>query len=257
MDHSRKTVIGGNWKMNLLPSEVRAYAEKLKQQTAYSENVDVIVAPPFIMLPQAVESFKDSGIFVAAQNVSEYSSGAYTGEVSARQLRDLGITHVIVGHSERRTIYKETDASVNAKVLKVLENSMQPILCVGESEDIRNAGGTQELIASQLKTALTGVSDIARVIIAYEPIWAIGTGNTATAAQAEEVCAFIRSILTELYGETAQSVSVIYGGSMNEANADALLACPNIDGGLIGGAALIPETFAQIINTAKTSLQEE
>lgn len=255
MDHIRKTVIGGNWKMNLLPSEVSAYAEELKKYITDSENTVVFVAPPFVMLPIAVQSFKDTGIFVAAQNVSEHENGAFTGEVSASQLRDLGITHVIAGHSERRSIYGEADSAVNAKVLKILEHSMQPVLCVGESEEIRDSGKTEELIASQLKAALSGVSedDITRVIIAYEPIWAIGTGRTATAVQAEEVCCFIRGVLAELYCEKANAVSIIYGGSMNADNASELLGAPNIDGGLIGGASLVPESFAKIINTANTS----
>ena len=258
MDYSRKTVIGGNWKMNLLPSQVSAYAEELKKHTADLNAADVIVAPPFIMLPAAVQCFEGTGVFVAAQNVSEHLSGAFTGEVSALQLRDLGVTHVIAGHSERRTVYGETDAQVNAKVLKILENGMQPILCVGESEEIRDEGKTEELIASQLKAGLNGVSedDISRVIIAYEPIWAIGTGRTATAVQAEAACCFIRAVLSELYFEKANAVSIIYGGSMNAENAAELLAAPNIDGGLIGGASLEPSTFAQIINTANTSTKE-
>ena len=255
MDHSRKTVIGGNWKMNLLPSDVHAYAEELKKYISCDENTVVFVAPSFVMLQCASESFNGTGISVAAQNVSEFDKGAYTGEVSAKQLYDMGISYVIAGHSERRTVYGETDACVNAKVLKILENSMQPVLCVGESEEIRDKGETENLIATQLKAGLEGVSaeDICKVIIAYEPIWAIGTGKTATALQAEEVCRFIRSVLFKLYGEKANCVSVIYGGSMNADNASELLAAPNIDGGLIGGASLDPKSFANIINTANTS----
>ena len=253
MDHIRKTVIGGNWKMNLLSSDIPSYAEELKKHICRCENTDVIIAPPFIMLPTAVQHFNKEGIFVAAQNVSEHESGAFTGEVSALQLRDIGVTHVIAGHSERRTVYGETDAQVNAKVLKILEHSMCPILCVGESEEIRDSGKTEELIASQLKAGLAGVSadDISRVIIAYEPIWAIGTGKTATVQQAEDVCRFIREVLSELYGEKAACIPVIYGGSMNASNASELLAAPNIDGGLIGGASLDPAAFAKIINTAR------
>lgn len=252
MDHIRKTVIGGNWKMNLLPSEVSAYAEELKKHITKSENTAVFVAPPYVMLQYAVQSFKDTDILVAAQNVSEYEQGAFTGEVSSAQLRDIGVSCVIAGHSERRTIYGETDSAVNAKVLKILEHGMQPVLCVGESEEIRDAGKTEELIATQLKAGLAGVSeeDITRVIIAYEPIWAIGTGKTASAVQAEEVCCFIRGVLSELYAEKANAVSVIYGGSMNAENALELLGAPNIDGGLIGGASLVPESFAKIINSA-------
>ena len=255
MAHSRKIVIGGNWKMNLLPSDVPVYAEKLKNLISHG-SVDVLVAPSFVMLSHALEAFRNTGVFVAAQNVSEYDSGAYTGEVSASQLFNLGITHVIVGHSERRTIFGETDEIINRKVLKVLENSMSPVLCVGETADIRDAGDTRKLISFQLKTALTGVKpdEIRRVIIAYEPVWAIGTGETATAQQAEDVCLFIRSELNSLYGTLADSVTIIYGGSMNTTNAAELMACEDIDGGLIGGASLNPESFAAIINTAKSSI---
>ena len=255
MDYIRKTVIGGNWKMNLLPSEIPAYAEELKKYITDSENTDVIIAPPFVMLPAAMKHFDGTGIFIAAQNVSEHDAGAFTGEVSALQLRDLGVKYVLAGHSERRTIYGESDFVVNAKVLAILKNSMQPIFCVGESEEIRENGKTEEFIASQVKLGLAGVSedDITRVIIAYEPVWAIGTGKTASAAQAEEVCRFIRSILSQLYGEKANSVSIIYGGSMNENNAAELLAEPDIDGGLIGGASLKPLSFSKIIDAANTS----
>lgn len=253
MDHSRKTVIGGNWKMNLLPSEIPAYAEELKNHISANENTVVFVAPSFVMLQKAVESFEGTGVFVAAQNVSEYDMGAYTGEVSASQLRDMGVKYVIAGHSERRTIYGETDSQVNAKVLKILENSMNPVLCVGESEEIREAGKTEEFITAQLKAGLLGVSpeDILKITVAYEPIWAIGTGKTAAAYQAEEVCCAIRSVLSELYAEKANGVSIIYGGSMNASNAAELLAAPNIDGGLIGGASLDPKSFAEIIKTAE------
>lgn len=258
MDHIRKTVIGGNWKMNLLPSEVSAYAEELKKHITPCENTVVFVAPPFVMLPAAVQCFEGTGIFAAAQNVSEYEQGAYTGEVSAMQLCDLGTAYVIAGHSERRTIYGETDSAVNAKVLAILKNSMQPVLCVGESEKTRDEGKTEDLISAQLKNGLAGVSDedITRVIIAYEPVWAIGTGKTATVSQAQEICRFIRGVLCELYGEKANAVSVIYGGSMNADNAAELLNAPDIDGGLIGGASLSPESFAKIINAANTSIQE-
>ncbi len=256
MDHSRKIIIGGNWKMNLQPSEVPAYAKELLNKISVSDDADVIVAPPFVMLSQALECFKNTGVFIAAQNVSEYDSGAYTGEVSASQLADLGVTHVLAGHSERRSIFGETDSVVNAKVHQILKHSMKPILCVGESQTIRESGQTKVLIESQLRNCLDRISayDMANVIIAYEPVWAIGTGNTATASQAEEVCAFIRSVLFELYAEAAHSVPIIYGGSMNPANTAELIGEPNIDGGLIGGASLSPDSFAQIINTAKISI---
>lgn len=256
MAHSRKIVIGGNWKMNLLSSQIQSYAEELLNNISNDGKADVIIAPPFVMLQEAIRCFKNTGVFVAAQNVSEYDSGAYTGEVSASQLYDLGVTHVLAGHSERRHIFGETDFSVNAKVLQILKNSMRPILCVGETLSARENGQTENVIAAQLKEGLKGVSpqEISRVIVAYEPVWAIGTGNTATVSQAEDVCAFIRSILTGLYGEKADPVPIIYGGSMNAENAEELIGAPNIDGGLIGGASLIPQSFARIINTAKTSI---
>ena len=256
MAHSRKIVIGGNWKMNLLSSQIQSYAEELLNNITNDGKADVIVAPPFVMLPEAIRCFKNTGVYVAAQDVSEYDSGAYTGEVSASQLCDLGVTHILAGHSERRHIFGETDAAVNAKVLQTLKYSMQPILCVGETLTSRENGLTEGVIAEQLKAGLSGVSpdEISRVIIAYEPVWAIGTGNTATVSQAEEVCAFIRSILNGLYGDKAASVPVIYGGSMNAGNTEELMGAPSIDGGLIGGASLVPESFARIINTAKTSI---
>lgn len=259
MAHSRKIVIGGNWKMNLLPSDVSSYAKNLNNNISCGSNTNVLIAPPHIMLSHALEAFRNTGILVAAQNVSEHDFGAYTGEVSAVQLHDLGVSHVLVGHSERRTIYGETDAVINQKVLKVLENSMMPVLCVGENEAARDAGNTEDIIASQLHTALTNVKpdDICRIIIAYEPVWAIGTGKTATAQQAELVCSFIRKELRVKYGNAADNVIIIYGGSMNVSNCAELMACENIDGGLIGGASLDPESFAAIINTAKSSIQEE
>ena len=258
MAHSRKIVIGGNWKMNLLPSDVSSYASKLNNNISCNSNIDILIAPPYIMLSHALETFGNSGVFVAAQNVSEHDFGAYTGEVSAVQLHALGVSHVIVGHSERRTLYGETDEVINKKVLKVLEHSMTPVLCVGENEVARNAGHTEDIIASQLHAALNSITseDICRIIIAYEPVWAIGTGNTATAQQAEEVCSFIREQLRVKYGHAAYSVSIIYGGSMNTSNCAELMACENIDGGLIGGASLDPESFAAIISTAKDSIQE-
>ncbi|MBQ6756985.1 MAG: triose-phosphate isomerase [Oscillospiraceae bacterium] len=249
----RKTVIAGNWKMNKLPSEVKPFADELKTLIPKQKWCDVVICAPFVDLPAAVKAFRDAKVGVGAENLNENEKGAFTGEVSANMLTDLGVKYVIIGHSERRQYYGETDFSVNAKVHTALEAGLNPIVCVGESLEQREKGITLELIALQVKTALSGVSadKMRRVIIAYEPIWAIGTGKTATAEQANEVCSAIRGVIRDIYGaRVARSVTIQYGGSMNEKNAAELLSQPDIDGGLIGGASLVPEKFAAIINAA-------
>lgn len=249
----RKTVIAGNWKMNKLPSEVKPFADELKTLVPKQKWCDVVICAPFVDLPAAVKAFRDAKVGVGAENLNENEKGAFTGEVSANMLTDLGVKYVIIGHSERRQYYGETDFSVNAKVHTALEAGLNPIVCVGESLEQREKGITLELIALQVKTALSGVSadKMRRVIIAYEPIWAIGTGKTATAEQANEVCSAIRGVIRDIYGaRVARSVTIQYGGSMNEKNAAELLSQPDIDGGLIGGASLVPEKFAAIINAA-------
>jgi len=250
----RQTIIAGNWKMNMLASGVKGFVEELTPLVpGYKKWCEAVVCVPFVMLPAALKAFNSGGIGVGAQNMSEHASGAYTGEVSAAQLSDLGVGYVIIGHSERREYYGETDASVNKKVLAALASPLRPIVCVGESLEQRKTGVTNDLVALQVKTALNGVSieDIRRVIIAYEPIWAIGTGMTATPEDAQDVCREIRKVLGLLYNyETARAVTIQYGGSMNEKNAFDLLAQTDIDGGLVGGASLKPELFAAIINAA-------
>jgi len=250
----RKTVIAGNWKMNMLASEVEGFANDLKSRiTGFDSWCDTVICAPFPLLPSALKAFKDSGIGVGAQNMSQHESGAYTGEVSAEQLSDLGIQYVIIGHSERRELYGETDESVNSKVIAALKSPLTPIVCVGESLEQRETGVTFDLVALQVKTALCGVSkeDLSRVIIAYEPIWAIGTGKTATPEDAQNVCRGIRAVVASLYDEKAAGgLTIQYGGSMNDKNAYDLLSQPDIDGGLIGGASLKPEAFAVIINAA-------
>lgn len=201
----------------------------------------------------AIKAFKDLRVTVGAENVFYEKSGAYTGEVSADMLKDLGVKYVIIGHSERRQMFGETDFSVNKKVIAALEAGLSPIICVGETLDQRELGVTMELIALQLKSALAGVpaEKVRKCVIAYEPVWAIGTGKTATAQQAAEVCTFIRSTIRHLYGaRIARSVTIQYGGSMKPSNAAELLAQPDIDGGLIGGAALDAGQFVEIINAA-------
>ncbi|MBQ4382728.1 MAG: triose-phosphate isomerase [Oscillospiraceae bacterium] len=249
----RKTVIAGNWKMNMLPSQVKGFAEELKNISPKAKWCETVICAPYVDLPAAVKAFKDLRISVGAENLNENPKGAFTGEVSSAMLCDLGVKYVILGHSERRQYYGETDAGVNRKVLVALEAGLTPIVCVGESLEQREMGITLEHIALQVKSALYGVpaEKVRRVVIAYEPIWAIGTGKTATAQQAGEVCSAIRNVIRELYGaRVARSVTIQYGGSMNEKNAAELLAQPDIDGGLIGGASLVPEKFAAIIAAA-------
>ncbi len=249
----RKPMIAGNWKMNMTPSETRSFAEAFKPLLAKPRQCEVVLCVPFIDLPIALKAFKGGRIAIGAQNMHELSNGAYTGEVSADMLCDLGVKYVILGHSERRQYYNETDAAVNKKVLAALEAGLRPIVCVGESLEQRRFGMTIEWISCQVKAALYGVPEdkLRRVVIAYEPLWAIGTGQTATAEQAGQVCSAIRSLIRQLYdAKTARSATILYGGSMNEKNAAELLDQPDIDGGLIGGASLKPEALSQIVQAA-------
>ena len=249
----RKTVIAGNWKMNMTATETRKFAEELKRIMPRAKWCDTVICVPACNITAAVKAFKELRISVGAENLYFEEKGAYTGEISAAMLRDLGVKYVIIGHSERRQYFGETDTAVNRKVHAALDAGLSPIICVGESESQREMGVTQDWIALQVKTALYGVpaERLRRCIIAYEPIWAIGTGKTATAEQAGEVCSNIRAAIRGLYGaRVARSVTIQYGGSMNPKNAAELLAQPDIDGGLIGGAALKPEQFVDIINAA-------
>ena len=246
----RKTLAAGNWKMNKTPSEAVAFLNELKESVKDAKN-DVLVCVPFTALAGAVEAVKGTNIKVGAENMDYHDSGAYTGEVSADMLSDLGVSHVVIGHSERREYYAETDQTVNAKVLKALEKGLVPVLCCGESKEQREDGVTFEWVRMQLKIALRGVSaeDITKVVIAYEPIWAIGTGLTATNEQANEVCTAIRELLAELYGkDAADATRVLYGGSVNAKNAADLFAMSDIDGGLVGGASLKVPDFTTIAN---------
>ena len=249
----RKTIIAGNWKMNKTASETRAFADEFKALLPKSKWCDIVVCVPSVDIPAAVRAFKDSRVAVGAQNVYFEKSGAYTGEVSADMLAELGVKYVIVGHSERRALFGETDAIVNRKVHAALAAGLSPIICVGESLEQREMGVTMELIALQLKSALSGVSaeQVRRCVIAYEPIWAIGTGKTATGEQAAEVCTFIRATIRSLFGaRIARSITVQYGGSMKGENAAELLSHEDIDGGLIGGASLKPDAFMAIVPAA-------
>ena len=249
----RKTVIAGNWKMNMLASEVKPFIEQLKENMPKTRACDVVLCTPAVMISAMIKAGKECKVAAGGQDVSKYEKGAYTGEVSASQLADIGAKYCIVGHSERRQYHGEDDMLVNAKAKALLAKGISPIICVGESLEQREMDLTMEYVAYQVKAALNGIdaTQLRRCIIAYEPIWAIGTGKTATAEQAGEVCSNIRTVIRGLYGaRVARSVTLQYGGSMNPKNAAELLAQPDIDGGLIGGASLKPEQFVEIVNAA-------
>ena len=250
---TRKAVIAGNWKMNMTPSQAKTLIEELKPLVAGKNGCEVIVCVPFVDLPAAVEAVKGSGIKVGAQNVHYAEKGAYTGEISAAMLKEVGAEYVVIGHSERRQYFGETDVTVNKRVTAAVRAGLKPILCVGEQLEQRDQGITAEIVSLQTKIALAGITgdEMKQIIIAYEPVWAIGTGRTATADQAEEVCAVIRDVLKGLYGEdTAEAVTIQYGGSMKPGNAAELLARTDVDGGLIGGASLAAKDFAAIVDAA-------
>ena len=248
----RKAVIAGNWKMNKTRPEAAALIAELKPLVA-DAGCEVVACVPFTNLETVLEAVKGSNIKVGAQNCHFEKSGAFTGEISADMLAEMGVEYVVLGHSERRQYFGETDETVNKRLTAALAAGLKVILCVGEMLADRENGITGELVALQTKIALKGVSkeDLKNVIIAYEPVWAIGTGKTATAEQANEVCEAIRAVIRKLYGaRVARSVTIQYGGSMNAKNAHELLAQPDVDGGLIGGASLKPADFVQIINSA-------
>ena len=248
----RKKIIAGNWKMNMTPSEAVKLVETLAPLVK-NDAVDVVYCVPAIDIIPVVEAVKGSNVKVGAENMYFEEKGAYTGEISAAMLKDAGVEYVIIGHSERRDYFKEDDALLNKKVKKAFEAGMTPILCCGETLEQREMGITLDWIRMQIKSDLVGVTaeQVASMVIAYEPIWAIGTGKTATTEQAEEVCKAIRETICEIYDEaTAESIRIQYGGSMNAKNCDELLAQPDIDGGLIGGASLKPD-FGRIVNYQK------
>ena len=248
----RKAVIAGNWKMNKTQAEARELIEALLPAVK-GTGCEVVLCPPFTDLPLAVEMTKGSGVGVGAQNVHFEQNGAFTGEISAGMLVELGVQYAIVGHSERRQYFGESDETVNKRAKAAVAAGLTAIVCVGESLTQREQGVTQELVRTQVKIALQDFTkeELKSVIVAYEPVWAIGTGRTATAEQAEEVCGAIRAVLAELYGQpAADAVSIQYGGSMNGGNATELLSKPNVDGGLIGGASLKPADFAEIVKAA-------
>ncbi len=248
----RKAVIAGNWKMNKTRPEAKALIEELIPRAAET-SCEVVICVPFTNLETAVSLTEGTNIKVGAENVHFEKSGAFTGEISADMLTELGVEYVIIGHSERRQYFGETDETVNKRTKAALAAGLKPIVCVGELLDEREAGITEEVISTQVKLGFAGISaeDMKKTIIAYEPVWAIGTGKTATSAQAEEVCLFIRETLAKLYDKaTADAVTIQYGGSMNPKNAAELLAQPDVDGGLIGGASLKAADFGVLLDEA-------
>jgi triosephosphate isomerase len=253
---SRKKLIAGNWKMNKTAPDAVALAGSLVAAIGKQADVEVVVCPPFTALESVAQALDGSLIKLGAQNLHPEPSGAYTGEVSAPMLRALFVTHVILGHSERRQYFAETDAFINLKTLAALKHQLRPIVCVGETLAEREAGTTLKVVQTQLERGLEGVNQeqAAGLIIAYEPIWAIGTGKVATAEQAQEVHAFIRGLLAKLFTEpVAKRVRILYGGSMKPANAAELLGQKDIDGGLIGGASLEARSFVELVKAAAAS----
>jgi len=249
----RKKLIAGNWKMNKTSAEAADLAREIVLAVAQRPDVDVVVCPPFTAIESVARVVEGSVVKLGAQNMHHEPNDAFTGEVSAPMLRAFFATHVILGHSERRTHFGETDSFINKKVLAALKNQLRPILCVGETLAEREAGSTLKVVQTQVEACLEGVGKelASSVVIAYEPVWAIGTGKNATADQAQEVHAFIRGLLTKLFGDQpAGRIRIIYGGSMKPANAPELLAQNDIDGGLIGGASLETRSFVELINAA-------
>jgi len=246
----RKPYIAGNWKMNMTPSEGAAFAKELVKALQGS-TTKVMIAPPFVTIPAVVEAVKGSSIIVAAQNMSDNLNGAFTGEVSALMLKDLGVTNVILGHSERRALYGETDQFINKKVLLALSQGMDVDLCIGETLSEREGGKLEEVLTRQITEGLKGVTELQmkHITLAYEPVWAIGTGKTATPEDADSAHAFIRSLIAKLYTKgVAEELIIQYGGSVKASNAKALMSKEHIDGALVGGASLSVEQFLPIVN---------
>jgi len=249
---SRKPIFAANWKMNKGPSETEDFADaflsKIQHQTF---PCDIVIAPPFVSLERASKRFGNvSAVALAAQNCSQFDAGAYTGEVSAMMLKEFFVHYVILGHSERRAVFGESDEFINAKVLKARELNLKPIFCIGETLEERKGNKLEEVLRRQVTIGLKGLSerDLSDTVIAYEPVWAIGTGVTATAEQAQEAHAFVRSLIGEAFGaDAAAKIRIQYGGSVKPGNAQELMACPDIDGALIGGASLEAQSFLDII----------
>ena len=249
----RRTVIAGTWKMNLTPSQTKAFITELAPMVSGLDKCDIVLCVPYVDIATAVEAACGTNIKIGAENVHFAESGAYTGEISADMLKEIGTEYAVIGHSERRQYFGETDETVNLRTKAALAKGLKVILCLGEVKEERLAGITDEVVAMQTKLDLAGISaeELKNVIIAYEPVWAIGTGLTATPEQADETCGVIRATIAKLYGaEAADEITIQYGGSMNEKNADELLKKANVDGGLIGGASLKTDKFCAIVKAA-------
>jgi triosephosphate isomerase (TIM) len=250
---ARRPFIAGNWKMNKTIAAAESFIQTLLPQVGAVDDVDIVICPPFTALQAMVDSARGSSVQVYAQNMHESDSGAFTGEVSAPMLTEIGVQGVILGHSERREYYSETDKALQQKVPKALEVGLMPILCVGETEEERERGDTERKLRHQVQEGLERVAaeQLPGVVVAYEPIWAIGTGLVATAEQAQEAIAFVRALVEDRDKAAGQAVRILYGGSLNADNAAELLALPDVDGALIGGASLDPASFAKIVETAR------
>ena len=251
----KKPFIAGNWKMNLTVTEAVSLVQDLAKELKNIPAADVLVAPPFPLLDVIYKTIGSSGIFLAAQNMHHAISGAFTGEVSGKLLQEIGCSHVILGHSERRTLFSESNAVIDLKAQAAVSIGLIPIICIGESLDERKANNTEKVIRSQLEGSLRNFIETKSLpeasILAYEPVWAIGTGETATPEQAQSVHAFIRRWLSEIFGtETAEALKILYGGSVKPDNAKELMNCPDIDGALVGGASLKADLFLKIIKAA-------
>ena len=250
----RRKVVAGNWKMNKTPAETKEFLTQMKDKIS-TDGAEVLFCVPAISLTTAVEAVNGTDIEIGAENMYFEEKGAYTGEISAAMLKDAGVTHVIIGHSERRQIFGESNEMINKKICKAISSELVPVICCGETLEQREAGETLEFVDSQIKSAYTGVTkeEALRTIVAYEPIWAIGTGKVATSEQAQEVCKAVRDCFAGIYDkDTADNIRILYGGSVNAANAAELFAMPDIDGGLVGGASLKPE-FLDIIEAGKNN----
>ena len=250
----RKVVIAGNWKMNMTPSQAKEAVAATAKLVEGKSGCDVVLCVPFVDIAAAIEAAKGTNVKIGAQNVHFEKKGAFTGEVSADMLLETGAEYVIVGHSERRQYFGETDETVNKRAKAALDAGLFVILCLGEVLEQRQAGITAEIVSMQTKLDLAGIpaEQMKRVIIAYEPVWAIGTGLTATPEQADEACGIIRGVIADLYdSDLAEATVIQYGGSMNDGNAAELLSKVNVDGGLIGGASLVPEKFSKIVDAAQ------
>jgi triosephosphate isomerase (TIM) len=253
MSTKRKILIAGNWKMNKTIAESLELIQGLRSAVDNVSEVEMLVCPPFTALSEVSKALQGSAIRLGSQNVSEQDNGAFTGEISTDMLKELGVTDVILGHSERRQYYGETNALVATKALKVLAAGLKPVVCIGETLEEREAGKTVDVVTEQTRGSLSGISgeQMAQVVIAYEPVWAIGTGKTATSEQAQETHAAIRAVLKDLYGESvAEQTQILYGGSVKPGNAAELTNCLDIDGALVGGASLDASNFSQIIQNS-------